>query len=240
MQGSPYCGVDYMNSRDTRASITIPALIACVMSLLACSQVAVACPCGEIKAPESTTRSFTIPDGLAYMKSPDYKKEFARAVSNAKQACRKHLGEKDVSIVSDIDETVLDNSPYFIENPNSAWTEWNKWMVESKAPPLKPTADFLAWARKNGFAVFLITGRSENARKDTIANLLRAGIVYDGLYMRPVGEHVSTQSMKTQWRKQIADLGFKTIVNIGDQYSDLVGGYAEDCEKLPNKLYYVP
>lgn len=34
-------------------------------------------------------------------------------------------------------------------------------------------------------------------------------------------------------------MGFKIVVNIGDQVSDLVGGYALDCEKLPNKMYFV-
>jgi hypothetical protein len=34
-------------------------------------------------------------------------------------------------------------------------------------------------------------------------------------------------------------MGFKIVVNIGDQDSDLAGGFALDGEKLPNKLYFV-
>jgi len=34
--------------------------------------------------------------------------------------------------------------------------------------------------------------------------------------------------------------GYTIIANIGDQYSDLVGGYAEGEFKLPDPMYYIP
>lgn len=173
------------------------------------------------------------------MKTPEYKSEFEKAVADARKACQKHIGEKMVAIVSDIDETVLDNSEYFKAHPDGSWEAWDEWIKEAKAPTLKPSAEFLAWARQNGFAVFFITGRNEKDRPGTIANLVKAGLSYDGLYMRGDKDSSRAENMKAIYRKQIEDMGFKIIVSIGDQYSDLVGGYVEDCEKLPNKMYFI-
>lgn len=201
------------------------------------SQAAFACPCSEMKIPAAPAKDFDPVAGLAYMKTPEYKKEFSAAIAGARRACLKHLGEDNLAIVSDIDETCLDNSGHF--NKNTGWGDWDSWIVQAKDPRLKQTADFLAWARKNGFAIFFVTGRSESSRAATIKNLVRAGLNYDGLYMRPDNDKSPAAEMKTKHRKMISDMGFKIIVSIGDQYSDLLGGYAEDCEKLPNKIYYI-
>ena len=45
---------------------------------------------------------------------------------------------------------------------------------------------------------------------------------------------------KTGSRKSVEGEGYKIIVNIGDQWSDLAGGYSERVFKLPNPYYYVP
>lgn len=71
-------------------------------------------------------------------------------------------------------------------------------------------------------------------------NLIKCGIAYDGLYMtRDQDKDLTAAQVKPPLRKAIEDLGFKIVVNIGDQWSDLVGGHAEHCIKLPNKLYFV-
>lgn len=200
---------------------------------------ALAVPCSELKVPPPPASKFDVAGGLAYMKTREYKKEFSQAIKDARKACEKHIGEDKVAIVSDIDETCLDNKQYFIDNPKAGWGDWLAWVHESKAPTLKSAADFLAWARKKGFAIFFITGRHERERAATISNLVKVGLAYDGLYMRPNDDDSPAELMKSKYRKQISDMGFNIVVNIGDQYSDLTGGLAEDCEKLPNKIYYI-
>lgn len=214
---------------------------------------AIACPCSEIKVPENV-KDFTVDEGLAYMKSKEYKSEIKNAVSQARQVCLKYLAEaknmdsktksgdkkeskKDLAIVSDIDETVLDNSGYFRKYKD--WDHWDKWLDDACSPAIKPTAELLAWARKNGIAIFFITGRREKDRMPTIRNLIRAGLVYDGLYLRGNNDESNASSMKSKYRQEIENMGYKIIVCIGDQYSDLAGGHAEDCQKLPNKIYFI-
>ena len=211
---------------------------------------AAACPCGELKIPTKLPEDDP-KSGLKFSKTSEYRKEFDTAIKDAKAACQKNIGQKMVAIVSDIDETLIDNRPFFeakLTGPGASqasssgfdWDNFSSWVKEAKAPTLKKTADFLAWARKNDFAIFLITGRQEKDRAGTILNLVRDKVAYDGLYMRPNGDKSPAEVMKTKHRKAIEEMGYHIIVNIGDQFSDLSGGVAVDCEKLPNKMYYVP
>lgn len=227
-----------MKPNSTVFGIAIKSFLFSSLSILLAIPASFSCPCNELK-PESRGPDISAKDGLAYMKTAEYKKEFSKAIADARKACEKHLGEEHLAIVSDIDETVISNKEYFEKHLETGWSDWDEWLHSEKGTLLKPTADWLAWARKKGFAIFFITGRSEIDRKYTIGNLVKQGLNYDGLYMRPNGDKSPAAEMKSKFRKQIEDMGFKIIVSIGDQWSDLEGGYAEDCEKLPNKLYFI-
>jgi hypothetical protein len=202
---------------------------------------AAACPCSQIEKPPAEDRSDSLEKGLKFSHTDEYEKQFEAAIKAAKAACEKHKGERRVAVVSDIDETLLDNRKYYESHLQKFnWDEFFVWMQEADAPALKRTADFLAWARDNGFAIFLITGRHENIRAGTIQNLIREKAAYDGLFMRKNDDHRRAEDFKSEARSQIESMGFKVIVNIGDQTSDLYGGHAEECVKLPNEMYYIP
>ena len=202
-----------------------------------------ASPPEQFKTPVEKPADIDNARGIEYSKSKEGRQAFRKTTEDAKRFCQKYLkenpGVKNLAIVSDIDETILDNRGLFKRVDKFSWPVFIEWVKEAEAPSLKPTADFLKWARKNGFSIFLITGRPEKLRSYTIQNLVRNGIAYDGLYMRPEINNGSAIAIKTKTRKEIEDMGFKIVVNIGDQVSDLVGGHALDCEKLPNKMYFV-
>lgn len=192
-----------------------------------------------------------IKEALKFSYSKESEKEFDQAVARGKAAIDKALAEaktskkeKALCIVSDIDETILDNRP-FIEKEVAKdvkevnWDGFAAWVDEAAGKPLKPSVELLAYARKKGLAVFLISGRVEKLRRATITNLVKYGIAYDGLYLRGNEDKSSAIPMKSAYRKKIEDMGYEIVVNIGDQYSDLKGGYSIDCEKLPNKMYYI-
>jgi predicted secreted acid phosphatase len=200
---------------------------------------ATACPCDAVKEPADAGQNINEVEGLKYSYTPEFQKQFDDAIKSARAAAEAHLNQPKVAIVADIDETLLDNREMFKEYPKFEWSKFILWANQSKAPVLKPTADFLSWARKNGFAIFLITGRPESMRAATIENLVKQGVAYDGLFMRDLAKSVPAEQVKTPYREQIEKLGFKIVVNIGDQYSDIRGGHAEDCEKLPNRIYFV-
>lgn len=218
-------------------------LLSFTLTILSVNSAAISCPCSEIVVPTTPQDSGTYEAGLNFSHTREYKREFANAVQSAKAFCvkykRDHPGDTSMAIVSDIDETVLDNRPHFKLHPVRSWDVFDKWVQESKAPVLQPTYDFLKWARQQGFAIFFITGRPEADRRPTVSNLVRNQISYDGLYLRDHHGGPPAEVYKSTVREQIERMGFKIVVNIGDQFSDLAGGYSLDCEKLPNKMYFI-
>ncbi len=208
------------------------------------SQAAFACPCESVVAPTNPDTELHIKDGLAFTRTAEYHKQFSQSVDAAKKFVRKyiaeHPNERQVAVVSDVDETLLDNRPVFEEHPNFVWDDFRSWVTKASAPTLKDTAEFLSWARKNGVAILLVTGRFEKERLATTENLIQKKVSYDALYMRTLEDTGSAITYKSAVRKKIHDQGFNVLVNIGDQWSDLLGGGSIDCEKLPNRIYYIP
>jgi hypothetical protein len=50
----------------------------------------------------------------------------------------------------------------------------------------------------------------------------------------------SAADFKMSGRKKIQERGYHIIVNVGDQPSDLTGGYAERAVLLPDPFYRIP
>jgi predicted secreted acid phosphatase len=220
--------------------IQIPGFLLFALSLI--GSASIACPCSEMSVPNPPPESgYEL--GLNFTKTHEYQKEFTNATNSAKKFCieykKAHPDDRNLAIVSDIDETLVDNREQFRLHPVRNWDLFDQWVNEAKAPVLKPTYEFLTWARQNGFAIFLITGRPESDRKPTIINLVRDNVSYDALYLRPHHGGPPAEEFKTAVRQDIEKMGFKIVVNIGDQFSDLAGGSSLDCEKLPNKMYFI-
>lgn len=146
------------------------------------------------------------------------------------------------AIVLDIDETTLTNYSYFDEYDfayvNRFWADWVK---QAKAPALGGPQRLFKWARDHQVAVFFITGRGERDRQSTERNLKQAGYTgYKQLVCRPPGLKGATGSYKTSERRRLTEGGYNIVLNMGDQASDLEGGYNGAAFKLPNPMYYVP
>lgn len=206
-----------------------------------------ALPAIDVKPPPLVEKDFGNNIGIEFSKTPEYKQETDKAIDDAYAACKQFLSDKEKgtakgipAVVSDLDETLIDNRPHFEKTPKFNWPAFEAWIKKADAPLLPKTAEFLQWARKNGFAIFFVTGRREGLRADTIVNLIKRGVAYDGLLMRKEDDRGGAESVKVPLREQIEKMGFTIVVNIGDQWSDLKGGHAVDCEKLPNKIYLVP
>lgn len=148
-----------------------------------------------------------------------------------------------LAIVFDIDETTLSNYEHLFELhfgiiPQLVLEEIQK----ADDPAIKATQRLYQYARQKGLSIFFITGRPEKLRVITEKNLKSVGYgKWDGLYMKPNDyENKSIIPYKSSMRKIIQDMGYTIVVNIGDQFSDLAGGYAESVYKLPNPYYFIP
>lgn len=130
----------------------------------------------------------------------------------------KHVDKHRVVIV-DIDETILDNSPYqgktILENlvyPKS----WDEWCSLAKALPLPGAVPFLKYAKANGVSVYYLTNRDERMRAPTLRNLEMAGFPFTDnahLIMK------TTESSKESRRQAIASRNHIALL-LGDNLTD--------------------
>jgi HAD superfamily, subfamily IIIB (Acid phosphatase) len=116
------------------------------------------------------------------------------------------------------------------------------WDQRAESTVIQPTMDIYTAARDRGAAIFFITGRLENQRAATERNLKAVGYTgYTQLIMEPTGAHyVSAADFKAPQREQIEQRGYTIIANVGDQPSDLAGGFSQQTYLLPNPFYRIP
>ena len=97
-------------------------------------------------------------------------------------------------------------------------------------------------ARRLNVAVFFLTGRPEGQRTSTEANLRLAGFSgWEKLILRGDSEKGMTAlAYKSAERKKIVAAGYRIVLNVGDQWSDLRGkAPAEYSVKYPDPFYFV-
>jgi predicted secreted acid phosphatase len=156
-------------------------------------------------------------------------------------AARKE-GER-LAVVFDVDETLLRNAEQ-MEARDFAYeeTEWERWVMSAKAKPLEAVCGVFRAARRLGVEIVVITGRPEHQRAATIENLRRVGCSDYAILICKAEEAAptTTAAFKTAERRRLVREGWVIIANVGDQRSDLEGGYAERVFKLPNPFYLTP
>ena len=188
-----------------------------------------------------------------YISSGQYDKEFAAVVSRAQAYLERRAGAvSKPAIVLDIDETSLSNWPAYRVNGWSRITAGpcdldrgpcgiRTWQAMAASKALAPTLELARRAAALGVAVFFITGRPPELRDATERNLRQAGYQPAAVILLPEGKTFeSAVDFKAPERRKLAEQGYTIILNMGDQESDLRGGYAEKTFKLPNPVYFLP
>ena len=181
---------------------------------------------------------------VAYHDNGHYAADVVAVVARAQRHLRGVVaGGGKPAVVLDIDETALSTWAYqkglFFGHYSPAWHEW---IAKEEATAIAPTLRLFYEARRLGVAVFFVTGRRERFRAATASNLRKAGYSdWTGLTMKPDDfRGASTAAYKTAARRALVEQGYRIVLNLGDQNSDLAGGYAEQTFKVPNPIYEVP
>ena len=177
----------------------------------------------------------------AYVDSGQYDRDLAAVADRARAWVEERAarGGGRLAIVFDLDETLLANWPHIsADDFGYIPARWDAWVREAKAPAIAPVREVYRTARRLGIEVFFITGRHERDRADTVKNLhaIECG-EYAGLICKPDDAKETTEAFKTAARRRIVAEGRVIIANLGDQESDLAGGFAERTFKLPNPFY---
>lgn len=187
---------------------------------------------------------------ITYHDSGSYEKELALAIKKAQdyivaqaELNEREANKKKLAIVLDIDETSLSNYNHMVARDfigDRALIHQD--ILAADAPVIPPMLTLYKTAQKHGVRVFFVTGRPMIELDATKTNLLRAGFNHwAGLYLRPnTYNQPSITPFKAKARETISKKGYTIVASIGDQFSDLKGGYAQKGFKLPNPFYYLP
>jgi predicted secreted acid phosphatase len=176
-----------------------------------------------------------------------YVQEFIKVIHEAQRYIlterHNYQPNQKLAVVLDIDETALSNYDEMVKRGFFGTSKQiHREIAAANTPSLLPTLELFQMLRQHHIKVFFITGRRENERQATQRNLHLAG--YDdwaALLMRPnEDQQPSVIPFKTEARAEISQKGYIILASIGDQNSDLAGGYALKGFKLPNPYYYLP
>jgi len=182
---------------------------------------------------------------IRYHDSGRYDAQVRQVAEQAMRHIRQRAasGEPKLAVVLDIDDTAISTWGRLVKDDFARKDEmFVAWVNGHTDPPIQPILALYRESRRLGVKVFFITGRRTPLAERTRVTLAAVGYTEpDGIYFRPETDRErSLAPFKTATRQQIAERGFTIIANIGDQESDLAGGYAERTFKIPNPFYFTP
>lgn len=188
-----------------------------------------------------------------YIRSGQYDAELSHVVAAAEAWMVKRApAVRRPAIVLDIDETALSNWRAYRVNHWARILQGDcnlergpcnirAWQAMGQSPALMPTRRLVDRARQLTVAVFFITGRPGELREVTERNLRDQGYTWNGVYLLPADKTFTRGAdFKSAIRQRLTEEGYTILLSMGDQQSDLDGGFAERTYKLPNPVYYLP
>ena len=175
---------------------------------------------------------------------------FNQARSAILKTTKVERNRKDLAVVVDLDETVLNNSLYQVERwmAGLSFTQdsWSNWVNREEAELVSGAKDFLIAVRKKGVRVIFLSNRMNSNLKPTQGNLEALGVL-DPSDLFLLRENKS--DTKEIRRKEVSEgtgrmkeIGpLKVIGYVGDQMGDFPNGRMADFGKinflLPNPMY---
>ncbi|WP_160138498.1 5'-nucleotidase, lipoprotein e(P4) family [Chryseobacterium sp. c4a] len=128
--------------------------------------------------------------------------------------------EKPLAIISDIDETFLDNSYYAVERAKVGkdydQKTWEEWTAKGIAKPLTGSQEFYQYAASKGIQVFYVTNRLEQERTGTLNNLKK--------YNFPIQNenHLIVRSKESSKENRRLDIAknYNIVLLLGDNLAD--------------------
>lgn len=144
---------------------------------------------------------------------------------------------RPIAIITDLDETVLDNSPYAIsqalkgqEYDSQSWTDW---VNQTNATAYPGSIEFFNYAASKNVHVFYVSNRSDYYEKEaTIANLKKLGFPFaDEDHVLLKGE-----SSDKEYRRQQILNDYEVFMYLGDNLIDFSEVFNETSQAERNAL----
>ena len=218
----------------TRKSLIASSFIMMSMLLTQCQQAENQTDTAEIT--EANIQDQSILATLFVQQSAEYKAICMQTYHLAKNRLDELLSTGPIdkpAVVLDIDETVLDNSPYAgwkIKNGKPySWETWKQWSDLAAADSVPGSLGFLRFADRKGVSIFYVSNRKVAELEATMKNMEQLG------YPQVEQAHFmlkETSSSKAERRAAIQEQGYHILLLIGDNLADLNNRF----EKQPHTV----
>jgi 5'-nucleotidase (lipoprotein e(P4) family) len=133
---------------------------------------------------------------------------------------RTSTNSKPKAIITDIDETILDNSADEVHRDLQGKqfdpVEWNKWTAMAAADTIPGGYSFLKYASSKGVEIFYITNRDEKDREGTLKNLQKFNFPNADNNHLIVRQNTSSKEA----RRQQVMTDHEVVLLLGDNLSD--------------------
>ena len=132
----------------------------------------------------------------------------------------KQSSSKPRAIITDLDETILDNSADEVhrdlQGKGFDQAEWNKWTAMAAADTIPGGFSFLKYAASKEVEIFYITNRDEKDREGTLKNLQKFNFPNDDNAHLLVRQNTSSK----ETRRQQVMSNYDVVMLMGDNLSD--------------------
>ncbi len=134
------------------------------------------------------------------------------------------------AVIVDVDETVLDNSPYQARLVRSGGeydeATWADWVHARKARAIPGAVAFAQAAAARGITVLYISNRATDLDADTLENLKAEGFpIKDASVFMGLGTFVpgcEQNGSEKDCRRRVASRRYRILLQVGDQLGDFV------------------
>jgi 5'-nucleotidase (lipoprotein e(P4) family) len=195
--------------------------------------------CGAVRkaaVPSAESQDQLILATLWYQRSAEMRALYYQCYRNAEIALAENLAWSDktrpVAVVMDIDETVLDNSPFqgwqVISGSTFNESDWLRWVDLARAEALPGAVEFTHYADSLGVEVFYVSNRTAPEAEPTLINLAEKG------FADADGSHLllkESTSSKTPRREQL-EKDYEILLLVGDNLADMSGMYENRSDDL--------
>lgn len=148
----------------------------------------------------------------------------------------KNPSRKPLAIITDIDETFLDNSPYAVTEAEKGnifdAKSWMNWTAKGEAKAYPGSLNFFKYAASKNVTVFYISNRDENDRIGTLKNLKDLG------FPNADDAHLllkTTTSDKEARRLEVLK-NYDVIIYMGDNLADFSKIFNKKTQTERNEL----
>jgi len=198
-------------------------IVACMIMVASCATVK------PETAPVAEDQDHLILATLWYQKSAEMRALYYQCFRSAEIALAENLAwagrTKPAAVAIDIDETLLDNSPFqgwqVFEKKEYNDEDWLRWVELARAEPLPGAVDFTRYADSLGVEVFYVSNRAVQEMGPTIENMSALGFVNADSTHMLLKESTSSKVA----RRAMIEMDYEIILLVGDNLADHSGFY---------------